>query len=270
MNTSIFIASYKKDFPWLKYCIRSINKFARGFHEVVIQFPDTDWSEFTDIIGPEIMSQREVKYVPIAGKEWPEKGMLWHMNEIIHADKHCRNADFIGHFDSDAIFLEPVTPATFIKDGKPYLQYERFESIQKRHGGVMMWQKAAQACLPFDIHFETMRGLPHFYELNTYEMTRELMVKKTGVPVPDWIASGPNKYPQQFCEHVTLGNVAIHCFHGDYELIDMGIQDNPDKSRWPVFQGWSHGDPRLPQNLWFKGEQKVIIPERMWQEYGLL
>src|SRR5689334_6680397 len=121
MNTSILILTHKKDFGYLKYCVRSINKFARNFHEVVLLFPDTDWGEFTDIIGPEIMSQNEIKYIPLAGKEWPGRGMLWHMHEIMHADKHCRDADFIGHMDSDSIFIEPVTPETFIKDGKPYL-----------------------------------------------------------------------------------------------------------------------------------------------------
>lgn len=268
MNTSIFISSYKRDFPYLRTCIQSINRFCRGFYEVVIQFPETDWPEFTEKIGPEIMSQSEIKYVPLAMNEWPGKGMLFHMNAIVHADTHCHNADFIGHFDSDAFFTEPVTPETFIKDGKPYLQYERFESIGKRHGGVMKWQENARRCLPFEIHYETMRGLPHFYEINTYEKTRDLMMLKTQMSVEEYIKQGRNEYPQEFCEHVTLGNVAIHCFHQDYELIDMATQQNPDCSRWPVIQCWSHGPPHLPQDIWIKGKQRVIIPRQLWKEHG--
>jgi hypothetical protein len=270
VNTSLFICSYARDFGYLKYAVRSINKFARDFHEVVIQIPDTDWGPFTEIIGPEIMSQREVKYVPLAMKEWPGKGMCHHMWCIMNADRHCRSADFIGHFDSDAIFTEPVTPETFIKDGKPFLQYERFESIGKRHPGVLQWQKNAQACLPFEIHFETMRGLPHFYELNTYEKARDLMMLHTKMSVEDWIKQGPNTYPQFFCEHVTLGNVAIQCFHQDYELIDMGLQDNPDRSRWPVRQAWSHGDIDKPQQVWVFGKQQTIVPINVFKEYGLV
>lgn len=269
LNTSLFIASYRRDFQYLKHCVRSINKNCRGFHQVVIQIPDTDWEDFTDFIGPETMSQKEINYVVIAGKEWPERGMLWHMREIVHADQHCRNADFIGHFDSDAIFTEPVTPETFIKEGKPYLQYERFESIGRRHPGVLQWQRNAQACLPFPIHYESMRGLPHFYEINTYEKARELMVQHTGMSVDDWIGKGPNKYPQEFCEHVTLGNVAIHCFHEDYELIDMALQANPDRSRWPVVQLWSHGAIDKPQNIWIYGEQKIVVPMAVFAHHGL-
>jgi hypothetical protein len=268
-KASFFVCSYKKDFHYLKWMVRSFNKFVRGFHEVVIQIPDTDWPEFTEIIGPEIMSQNEVKYVPIAGKEWAGQGMLWHMHEIMHADKHCRNADYVLHFDSDSIFTEPVTPDTFIKDGKPYLQYERFESIGRRHPGVLQWQKNTQSCLPFEIHFETMRGLPHCYEINTYEKARDLMMLKTQMAVDEWIKRGPNAYPQEFCEHVTLGNVAIQCFHKDYELIDMGIQDNQDRSRWPVRQHWSHSPPNLPQDIWVFGKQKVVIPNRVFEEVGL-
>lgn len=269
VNASFFICTYKRDFPYLKYCVRSLNRFARGFHEVVIQFPEEDWPQFTEIIGPEIMGQDTIKYVPIAGKEWPGKGMLWHMAQIMHADKLCRNADYILHFDSDAIFTEPITPDTFIKYGRPYLQYERFESIGKRHPGVLQWQKNTQNCLQFDIHFETMRGLPHCYEINTYEKARDLMMLKTQMDVNEYIMQGRNEYPQEFCEHVTLGNVAIQCFAKDYELIDMSLQENPDRSRWPVIQAWSHGDPSKPQQIWVYGKEKVIIPKQVWKEQGL-
>lgn len=270
MKASFFICTYKKDFPYLKYMVRSFNKFVRGFHEVVIQFPDTDWPEFTAMIGPEIMSQTDIKYVPIAGKEWPGKGFLWHMAQIIHADQHCRGADFILHFDSDAIFTEPVTPDTFIKDGKPYIQYESFDSIGKRHPGVLEWQKAAQKCLPFDILNETMRGLPHCYEVNTYEKTRDLMMIHTQMDVNDYIAQQKNEYPQSFCEHVTLGNVALQCFGNDYIPINMSHQENPDHSKWPVRQHWSHGAIDKPQQLWVFGKERVVIPMKIFQEYGLL
>lgn len=270
MNTSILICSYKRDFPYLKFCIRSINKYARGFHEVVIQIPDTDWTEFTDLIGPEIMSQNEVKYVPIAGKEWPGKGFLWHEAQILHADKLCRNADFISHMDSDAFFTEPVTPETFIKDGKPYLQYESFDSIGKRHPGVLEWQKCTQACLPFDVKLETMRGLPHTYEINTYEKTRDLMMLHTKMDVNEYIMQQRNEFPQTFCEHVTLGNVALQCFANDYEAINMEHQENKDRSRYPVIQLWSHGPPNQPMQIWIYGKQKVVIPQQVWKEHGLL
>lgn len=269
MKTSLFISTFKRDFCYLKYCVRSINKFCRGFHEVVIQFPDTDWAEFTSVIGPEIMAQDNVKYVPIAGKEWPGKGMLWHEHEIVNADRHCRGADFIGHFDSDAIFTDHVTPDTFLKDGKPYLQYEYFEIIGKRHPGVLNWKTASEACLPFDILYETMRGLPHFYELNTYEMTRDLMMQKTKMDVGEYIRGCRNEYPQTFCEHVTLGNVAIHCFASDYELIEQSRNPNPDVSRWPVIQCWSHGDINKPQDLWIFGKQKMVVPMQVFADYGL-
>lgn len=269
MNTSIFISSYRKDFPWLKYCIRSINKFCIGFYEVVIQFPDTDWDEFTRIIGPEIMGQNKIRYFPIAGKEWPEKGFLWHEAQIMHADKICKNADFISHFDSDAIFTEPVTPETFIENGKPYLQYESFDSISKRHPGVLRWQECTQKCLPFDVLLETMRGLPHTYEINTYEKARDLMMLHTQMDVNEYIMGCVNSFPQTFCEHVTLGSVAVQCFPNDYITINMGHQENKDLSRYPVRQHWSHGDMKKPQQIWVYGKEKVVIPTQVFSEYGL-
>src|ERR1044072_3885420 len=55
--TSLLIITYKRDFRYLVFCVRSLNKFLRGFEEVVILFPETDWAEFTTQIGPEIMGQ---------------------------------------------------------------------------------------------------------------------------------------------------------------------------------------------------------------------
>lgn len=270
VNASFFICSYKRDFPYLKYMVRSFNRFVRGFHEVVIQIPDTDWGEFTEIIGPEIMGQDQVKYVPIAGKEWEGKGKLWHMSQILHADKHCREADYILHFDSDAIFTEPVTPETFIKDGKPYLQYESYSSIGRRHPGVLKWQECTQKCLPFNVLVETMRGLPHCYEINTYEKTRELMMLKTQMDCNDYIKQQRNEFPQTWAEHPTLGAVALQCFPNDYIGINMEHQENPDRSRWPTRQNWSHGAIDKPQQVWVFGKEKVIIPMKVYEEYGLL
>ena len=33
--TDVFIVSYAKDAPWLEYCLRSIDKYARGFRKTI-------------------------------------------------------------------------------------------------------------------------------------------------------------------------------------------------------------------------------------------
>lgn len=255
MTTDLFIVTYARDFQYLEWCLRSIEKFATGFRQVWIVIPTADLNLLSEVIA----SFGRNNFIPVLFKEWPNKGMVHHMNIIIHADAYT-NSDFICHIDSDCIFTAPVTPETFIRNGKPILQYERFESIGTRHPGVLEWQKAAQNCLPFPIHYETMRQHGETYSRETYAEARRLIEQKTGKPVDEYIRSGRNEYPQEFCEFVTLGNVAIHCFHDRYHLVDNARKPNPDKGDFPIGQFWSHGPIDKPQDIWWEGRQQSIVP----------
>ncbi len=263
--TDILIVNYARDFPYLEWCLRSIQKFARGFHRLLIIVPDRDLTLLKEVLHRVPLfgfsdKNEPIKFLEIQGiDEWPDKGMLHHMSVIMHADIYS-DSDFICHIDSDTIFTAPVTPDTFIKNGKPILQYERFESIGQRHPGVVEWQKVTQNCLPFAIHYETMRQHGETYSRATYAEARKLMQQKTGQSVDDYIRSGRNAFPQEFCEFVTLGNVAIHCFPDKYHLVDNALKENPDKGDFPIGQFWSHSALDLPQDIWWEGVQRKIIP----------
>ena len=133
----------------------------------------------------------------------------------------------------------------------------------------MAWKGATEACLPFEIHFETMRQHGETYTRDTYKRTRDLVEQKTGLPFDYYVASCRNQFPQSICEFVALGNVAIHCFGEKYHLVDNSLKPNPDKGDFPVGQFWSHRSPELPQDIWWEGEQKTIVPLEKLNEYGL-
>lgn len=257
MKTDILIVTFKRDFIYLEWCLKSISKFASGFNSIIILIPNQDLSDLLGITTqfPELESLIRIR----TGEEWIDKGMTWHMYQIICSDQ-LTDADFICHIDADCIFTAPVTPETFIKDGKPILQYERLESITKRHAGVGLWGEVTQRCLPFPVHFETMRQHGETYTRETYAETRRLMEVKTGVPVEEYIRSGQNAFPQQWCEFVTLGNVAIHCFWPKYHLVDNALKENPDKGDFPIGQFWSHGAIDQPQDIWWEGKMERIVP----------
>lgn len=270
MKTTLLIITHAKDFRYLKYCVRSINKFCRGYEEVVILFPDTDWAEFTAQIGPEIMGQEVVKYRPVGFSQWLDKGMLHHEWQVCNADFWCPHADYVAHFDSDCIFTGPVSPQTFMLDDKPILRYELFESIGKRHPGVLRWKGAAESCLPFPVPWECMRGHPEVYHLGLYQRTRELMEMKLGENPEEWVKRQRNEHPQTFAEFPTLGAVAMQTFTDKYTPYDMGQQPNPDRVETPVIQAWSHQSPDLPVDLWIWGHNKRVIPMDIYKDYGLL
>lgn len=270
MKTSVLIVTYAKDFRYLKFCVRSLNKFLRGFHEVVILFPETDWAEFTREIGPEIMGQDRVKYRPIAGNEWPGKGKLWQMWQSMTADKILTDSDFIGHFDADCIFTGPITPETFAPCGMPILRYEKFNTIGVRHPGVLNWKRAAESCLPFEVIWECMRGHPEVYHFGLYSRARDLIELKTGMAAEEWWKKQKNEYPQTAAEYPTLGAVAMQTFPDKYLLVDLAKQENPDRVETPVIQFWSWGDPDKPQEIWIWGQKKVVVPNLVAKDYGLL
>lgn len=269
MKVSILIVTHAKDFRYLVYCLRSINKFARGFSEVVILFPDKDWAEFTSKIGPEIMGQDVVSYRPVSFSEWPNMGMVHHMHEIFRSDFYFPHSDFVTHFDSDCIFTGPVSPETFIHNEKPVLRYEPFSSIGVRHPGVLRWKEAAQYCLPFPVNNETMRHPGQTWHTGLYPRARELVEMKVGKSFTDFMKTRRNSYPQDFCEFVTLGNVAMNTFADHYELYNMATQRNPDRVELPIIQTWSHQEPGLPIELWIWGERKKVVPLEIFKEYGL-
>lgn len=264
MNTEIFIVSFGRDFPYLEFALKSIGKFASGFAGVTVLVPDTDLQGLLAMPKPiELLSMFRAR----AFAEWPGKGMLHHELQIVYADQWCPEAEFITHMDSDTIFTAPVTPETFITNGKPILQYERFDSIGKRHGGVMEWKRVTEWCLPIPVEFETMRQHGATYHRGLYPRARQLMTDKTGMAVDEYIKSQGNAFPQGFCEFVTLGNVAMFDFPDRYHLVDCAGKPNPDKGVFPIIQTWSHGAIDKPQDIWIFGERRTVIPIEIFREY---
>lgn len=244
MNSTIFIVSYRKDFPYLRYSLRSITKYAKGF-DTVLLVPNQDFDTAVDLVRQECPP-----CVVRSGDEWPGKGMLWHLAQVMRSDEHCPDADLIFHFDSDCAFIEPVTPETYMVDGEPRLIYESFASMNaKGIDECNKWQVCTQACLPFDVLYETMRMHPEVYWRDLYPLARKLVEQKVNRPIDEHIADGPNSFPQQFCEYNTLGNVALQCCPDRYYLWNLEHQPWPAKKH---HQGWGHNGMRTEDMEAFK------------------
>ena len=255
MNVEIFIVSCAKHFDWLDYCLRSIAKFAVGFQRVKVLVPNQDSNAANELCS---RVRRKVDICAVACEEWPAKGMLWHMAEIMHADEWCPTADFILHTDSDCLFTEPVTPEDYFLNGKSILYYERFESIGKQHPDVLRWQQVTQDCVRFPVQFETMRRHPAVHPRKLYRIAREEIERKTGLSCNDYIRAQRNEFPQSFCEFNTLGNVAMQYISEEYALYNTELNEWPPQK---LVQFWSHSPPHIPQKPVFKGEPFECTPD---------
>jgi hypothetical protein len=266
MKTEILVVTFQRDFSYLEYCIRSYLKFAKGFDRFKILVPNEDFNAASALVSKTARGRSDIAVLN-GGEQWADKGMLWHMRQIMHADNWCPTAEFIAHFDSDCVFTGPVTPENYIHDGKPILRFERFTKIGGRHMDILRWQAVTQKCLPFLVTSETMRCHPGVYHRGLYDEARRQVEKKVGQPIDEFIAAQQNAFPQGFCEFNTLGNVALFRFPDRYEAVEQtGDRLTPDNH---VQQCWSHGPIDKPQRVWVQGEQKEIVPIEFFKALGL-
>lgn len=240
-KVEIFIVTYHKDAPWLKYCLASIKEFATGFTGVTVVCPDRD----VEIIEPVCREWGPENLTLELFTEHEGKGMLHHMAIECMADQFVPTADFILHFDSDLIFIEPVTPADYFVDGKPVLLMEAYERFKDVHPGVMRWQETTQKAIGKPVQFEFMRRHPAVHHRDIYAKTRESVEEANKRPFLDWALSGQNEFPQSWSEYNVLGAVAYSRARPRYHWINTG-NDLPPKSK--LWQGWSHGGLDRPSD----------------------
>lgn len=214
-TTDILIVSCAKHFPWLRYCLKSIVRFSKGFHQVKILVPDDDLSAMSPLLtelstdfGPPIRIQ--------AFKDWPGKGFLRHEHIVMCADEYSE-ADFILHTDSDCVFTEPFSPADYFIDGKPVLMYGSYHwLVTTQQANLGMWQEAVERAVGAPSVNEFMRRHPAVHYRQLYPLARARMQAHTGMDPADFIASCREEFPQGFCEFNTLGEVAWRYLHDDY------------------------------------------------------
>lgn len=259
MNVEIFIVSCAKHYGWLNYCLRSIEKFATGFSGVTILVPcgqEEELAQLTkDIVRPEGWLKHR------CGQEWPEKGMLWHMAQIMRADEWCPEADFILHTDSDCLFTDLVSPKDYFVDSKPVLMHASFDwLINTQQANLIAWQRAAEAALGWKVYDETMRRHPAVHPRKLYSKARGCIEAHTKMPCDDYIKSCENGFPQTFAEFPTLGAVALKFFPADYHWIDQQTQPFPIGK---IAQFWTHSPPDILQEPVVRGKPFRCTPDQL-------
>ena len=251
MNTDIFIVSIGRHFPYLDYALRSIRKFATGFHGVHICIPEQDMEALTHLPG--WMGNNDGSWAIHTFREWPEKGMLHHMYFEMIAPEFCPQSDLILHMDSDCLFTEPVTPDAYMMNGKPVLLYADYNWLEKQQANLKMWQTAVRNALGWVPNFEFMRRHPAVHYHGVYAKAKECIEAHTGKSMADYILSCRNDFPQTFAEYPLLGEIAWRFFHHQYHWIDQQSEPWPHN---PMRQAWSHRTPT---------EEDA----KLWKELGL-
>lgn len=263
MNVELFIVSYRRDFPWLAYALRSIRKFATGFSGVTVLVPDSDTVELVELAlklwAPPVPFHLVVK----GFSETPGKGFLDHMAQLLCADIYSSEPDFFLHFDSDQIFREPVTPQDYFMDGKPRILKEPYERLETVHPGRFYWKGVTERTLGFETPFETMCCPCQIYPRSIYRYVREHIEKLHAMPFRDYVLSQRNEFPQTFGEHNSIGAYALKFYPDVFHWIEVPRETRP---RDKAVQFWSHRSPDKAQDIWIDGEQVSVVPEKLIAE----
>jgi hypothetical protein len=213
MTTDIFIKTYPGDFNWLPYCLRSIQKFATGFRDVIVAIPDTAQLDH--------LTAEKVVKVPERGD-----GYYWQMLVKLNAHQFT-DADAIMYLDSDCVITRPFDASEmFEDDGRLKLLTRTW--IEAGEGVV--WKDPADKALGWDTAADTMCRHPMAYHRSTLIALRDHIEALHGKSLEDYVLS-----QKRFIEFVTAGNYAMEKEPDKYHVVGSGDYPNP------VLQHWSWG-----------------------------
>lgn len=228
MITDIFIRSYHRDFPWLSYALKSIQKFATGFRQVVIVIPDTD-----DL--PNLTVERVIKEKDVM------PGYMQQQSTKMHADTFS-DADAFLFLDSDCVFTEPVTPETFMTEGRPNWLHTPFDKVGE--DARRAWYEVMKKCIGEDPPSEMMRRHPQLIPRWALQEFRGFVAGKHGVSLEHYIKSQPIG---QFSEYNCAGHYLWLHHHEKIHWINTEEWLPPAVLK----QWWSHGGitPEIREEL---------------------
>lgn len=239
MTYQPFIASYFKDFHWLRACLASLRLHGHGFLPPLICTDTRDAHVARQVCD---QTYPESQVVVLDGQ--PGRGMVRAMISMLSCDLFSQ-ADCYVLIGSDCLVTRAMTPEAFCKDGKPIMLYNRFSDIGP---SVDQWRISTNNILGIDCEFETMRRLPLFYPRAVLVGLREYLTGRHKMPVDQYLGSFSGHCP--WSESNLLGSYAKRFMPEHYVWMHASADDptyldyqNVDSGQ--LLQMWSHGGTDL-------------------------
>lgn len=257
MTTDIFITAPIRHFEWLVCCLRGIEKNATGFRDCVLVCDPSSKIAWLELA-------RRFPFLRLAFVEEGGVGHLFQMWAKTTAYQWT-DADHILYVDSDSLFKRPVTPADFMRDGKPLVIKSAYSCLQHAHvtpdGSThpVPWQQCTEAAIGPPVISEYMRVSGQLYPRWLPLKATEYLEKKHGKTASEYIlASGITETCQHwgYSEFNYLGAYAERFHASDFAFHDIEADGEGIYKTWPVLQMWSYGDPS--QSPWKEKIESVL------------
>ncbi len=218
-----FIKSYPPDFDRLSYCLRSLNKFARGFGRPVLAVPPNHGLNLTQEEIHEIHEQ--------------SPGYLFQQVVKLNADLHT-NADFIWYIDSDCVLTRETHADEFLVNGKARWMMTPWKDCKEVK---KVWFHILAKCVQEAPEHEFMRRHGILIPRWALKGFRDFIQQTHGVSMDAYVMNQPG---HEFSEFNCIG-FWLWCFHREkIHWHDTSIDGIPDN---PIEQSWSWSQDGLTQ-----------------------
>lgn len=241
------VASYRKDFPWLRTNLRSLQKFSRGFLPPAVVVPPEDEALARAVVG-------QVGYGEVQVKAGPGFGRAQVV--MLSGDIHCPGADYVYLTGSDCMAVREFDFSEYWLNGKPLMLFNTWSHLVKHGAPCMSWKAGTEHALGGTSQGEFMRRLPIVYPRALYAACRAAVQARHG-DFERYVLHSVN-HVRNFSESNVLGEYAFrhmrdvytwHCLDTAHYL-----------GAFAMTQFWSWGGLGRPSPLHGnKTPQQVII-----------
>lgn len=281
MKHQILIASYRRDFVWLKYCLQSLAMYATGFEKPVVALPGDDVDFFTQRVDP-AGNLADVKLFEGPGFGRAQAAMM-------SGDLLCPEVDYVWLLGSDCLATRAFSPADYSDDtGRPIMLWNSWAHMEKHSKETLFWRDGVRAYTGLEPTGEFMRRLPLAYPKELFHQTRRVVLENCD---PSWkdmpcgfdlcakrtvIAAEFNRICfdrvnrcRNFSESNILGEVGYRFFNDRWTWVNIDTGCPPDAKGlpanvrpWPIalpiVQHWSHGGIDRPRDQDGRTPRSVI------------
>ena len=189
-SCDIVIRSYWRDFDWLAYSLRSIEKFYTGFRDTIVIVPEksTAW------LSQYAINTENIRLIVC---EDFKDDYLGQQVSKLYVDQ-VSDAEFICHLDSDCIFRRPISNMQLVLGGKPICYFRSIKELSRHYP----WKEPTENILGLKVQYDFMQSPPFCYPRWLYKNVRNWCLQSKGMSLKSWILSRP---PRGFSEFNYLG-----------------------------------------------------------------
>jgi hypothetical protein len=231
----VFMRTYPRDIPWLRFCLRSVQRHLHGHQGVVITYPQGTGAAFAPLRNfygynfAEVLKKHRNDYI---GQQITK----------MEADTIC-GAEYICHIDSDNFIHAPLNVQSFIDTrGRTLLLRSPYAKLGP---DAQQWRGVVANALGFWPDYEYMRRFPIVYPRWFYNEVRVKIEKHTGRLWNQFAAEVGD-----LSEFNVMGAVADRYFADRFDIRTEG-EPNWVKTQF-LHQYWSHGGLKPDQRAYFE------------------